>query len=128
MKSSTDRPAAKPVMLVSRTLNVRATADHLDGTFYILTNDKAGDRKIVATPDSAPSLASATAIVPESKGRYIDGFVLFDDYIRRRYYHGVERLAAKEEMVGRMARFTVTPGAIPPDLVTQTVGWFTDPR
>lgn len=54
--------------------------------------------------------------------------LLFDDYLKRRYYHGVEGLARKEEMVGRMARFTVTPGAIPPDMVTQAVGWFTDPR
>jgi Glycosyl transferase family 2 len=54
--------------------------------------------------------------------------VLFDDYLKRGYYHGVERLAQKEETVGRMARFTVTPGAIPPDMVTQAVGWFTDPR
>lgn len=54
--------------------------------------------------------------------------VLFDDYVRRRYYHGVERLAQKEEMVGRMARFTVTPGAIPPQMVTRAIGWFTDPR
>lgn len=54
--------------------------------------------------------------------------VLFDDYLKRGYYHGVERLARKEEMVGRMARFTVTPGAIPPDMVTQAIGWFTDPR
>lgn len=54
--------------------------------------------------------------------------VLFDDYRKRRYYHGVERLARKEEMVGRMARFTVTPGAIPPDMVTEAIGWFTDPR
>lgn len=54
--------------------------------------------------------------------------VLFDDYERRRYYHGVERLARKEETVGRMARFTVTPGAIPPQMVTMAVGWFSDPR
>lgn len=54
--------------------------------------------------------------------------VLFDDYRKRGYYHGVERLARKEEMVGRMARFTVTPGAIPPEMVTQAIGWFTDPR
>ncbi len=54
--------------------------------------------------------------------------VLFDDYLKRRYYHGVERLARKEEMVGRMARFTVTPGAIPPDMVTQAIGWFSDQR
>ncbi|MCU0902895.1 MAG: glycosyltransferase family 2 protein [Tabrizicola sp.] len=54
--------------------------------------------------------------------------VLFDDYHNRRYYHGVERLARKEEMVGRMARFTVTPGAIPPDVATEAIGWFTDRR
>ena len=54
--------------------------------------------------------------------------VLFDDYLKRGYYHGVERLARKEEVVGRMARFTVTPGAIPAEMVTQAIGWFTDPR
>ena len=54
--------------------------------------------------------------------------VLFDDYHKRGYYHGVERLAHKEETVGRMARFTVIPGAIPPDMATQAVAWFTDPR
>ena len=54
--------------------------------------------------------------------------VLFDDYLRRRYYHGVERLAPLEEMVGRMARFTVTPGAIPADMLTQAIGWFSDQR
>lgn len=54
--------------------------------------------------------------------------VLFDDYPRRRHYHGVERLARKEETAGSMARFTVTPGAIPPEMVTQAIGWFTDPR
>jgi hypothetical protein len=54
--------------------------------------------------------------------------VLFDDYRKRGYYHGVEQLAQKEELVGRMARFTVTPGQIPPEMVTQAIGWFSDPR
>ena len=54
--------------------------------------------------------------------------VLFDDYRKRSYYHGVEKLARKEEVIGRMARFTVTPGAIPPEMATQAIGWFTDPR
>jgi hypothetical protein len=54
--------------------------------------------------------------------------VLFDDYLRRRYYHGVEKLARKEEVIGRMARFTVTPGPIPPDMMTKAIGWFTDQR
>jgi hypothetical protein len=54
--------------------------------------------------------------------------VLFDDYAKRRYYHGVEKLARKEEMIGRMARFTVTPGPIPPEMMTTAIGWFADPR
>ena len=54
--------------------------------------------------------------------------VLFDDYAKRGYYHRVEQLARKEEMIGRMARFTVTPGPIPPDMLTEVTGWFTDPR
>ena len=54
--------------------------------------------------------------------------VLFDDYRRRRYYHGVEKLAQKEEMVGRMARFTVTPGPIPAEMITEAIGWFADQR
>jgi len=54
--------------------------------------------------------------------------VLFDDYAERAYYHGVENLAHKEGMVGRMACFTVTPGPIPPEMLTQVIGWFTDPR
>jgi hypothetical protein len=54
--------------------------------------------------------------------------VLFDDYIDRKYYHAVEKLAVKEEVVGRMARFTVTPGPIPPEMLTQVIGWFSDPR
>jgi len=54
--------------------------------------------------------------------------VLFADYADRRSYHGVERLARKDEVIGRMARFTVTPGPIPPDMVTQAIGWFVDQR
>ena len=54
--------------------------------------------------------------------------VLFDDYLSRRFYHRVEALATLERMVGRMAIFTVAPGQIPPDLLTETIGWFADPR
>lgn len=54
--------------------------------------------------------------------------VLFDDYANRPYYHAVERLAVKEELIDRMARFTVTPGPIPDDMTTQAIGWFIDPR
>ena len=54
--------------------------------------------------------------------------VLIDDYAPRAHYHAVETLARKEEMIGRMARFTVTPGPIPPEMMTTAIGWFTDKR
>jgi hypothetical protein len=54
--------------------------------------------------------------------------VLFDDYTPRPSYHRVEKLARIEEIVGRMARFTVTPGPIPPNMLTEVVGWFSDQR
>lgn len=54
--------------------------------------------------------------------------VLFDDYTGRRHYHGVARLAKIEETVGRMARFTVVPGTLPPERLTEVIGWFSDPR
>jgi Glycosyl transferase family 2 len=54
--------------------------------------------------------------------------VLFHDYVGRPDYQRVEQLARKEETVGRLARFTVTPGAIPPEMMTEVIGWFSDPR
>lgn len=54
--------------------------------------------------------------------------VLFDDYVGRPYYHDVEKLARKDEVIGRMARFTVTPGPIPAEMTTQAISWFSDPR
>ncbi|MBL9045896.1 MAG: glycosyltransferase family 2 protein [Tabrizicola sp.] len=54
--------------------------------------------------------------------------LLFDDYEDRPYYHRVEALAQKVATVGRMARFLVTPGPIPSDMVTEVIGWFSDPR
>lgn len=54
--------------------------------------------------------------------------VLFDDYLNRPFYHGVEKLVRRAETVGRMARFEVEPGPIPPDLLTEVIGWFADPR
>ena len=54
--------------------------------------------------------------------------VLFDDYVPRKYYHGIESLIRIEETIGRMVRFTVTPGPIPPDMMTEVIGWFSDQR
>lgn len=54
--------------------------------------------------------------------------VLIDDYIDRSYYHWIEKLVPRDEMVGRMARFTVRPQPLPPEQLTRVAGAFTDPR
>lgn len=40
--------------------------------------------------------------------------VLWDDYVDRPAYHAVERYAQPREIVGRMARFSLSPMPIPP--------------
>lgn len=54
--------------------------------------------------------------------------VLFGDYEDHPHYTGAEKLARKEATVGSMARFTVAPGPVPPEMMTEVIGWFADPR
>lgn len=88
------------------------------------------DRPDLAEPDlvliAGPFRAACLAAVKLRATRPTT--VLFADYADRTHYQGVERLAAKEEVAGHMARFTVTPGPIPPEMMTEVVGWFSDPR
>lgn len=79
-------PAAQPVMLLPRSRNARALADHLDGKFYLLTNEGAPDQKIVAVPDTDPAAAPQT-VVAEVKGRFLDKFVLFNGRVAVQEIH-----------------------------------------
>lgn len=80
-------PDPKPVMLVPRTRNVRAFADHFDGKFYVLTNDGAPDLKIVTMDEASPSLDTAQTLVAENAGHYVEGFALFNDVIAIQEVH-----------------------------------------
>ncbi|BCW88239.1 Dipeptidyl aminopeptidase BI [Alphaproteobacteria bacterium SO-S41] len=80
-------PDPKPVLLLPRTKNVRANADHFDGKFYILTNDGAPDLKVIALDDTAPDLATAETVVAEVPGHYIENIALFDKDIAVQEVH-----------------------------------------
>ncbi len=80
-------PDPKPVMLMPRSRNVRALADHFDRKFYILTNDGAPDLKVITLDGAAPDLATAKTVIPETPGRYIEGFALFKDVIAIQEVH-----------------------------------------
>lgn len=50
--------------------------------------------------------------------------LLFDDYEGRKGYHVLEEFLRKEEVVGNMARFTVTETTMPRDQMTKIIGMF----
>lgn len=54
--------------------------------------------------------------------------VLFDDYHRRPEYHWIEEFGAPVGRARRMARFEVTPRALPPEAMTRILRAFVDPR
>ena len=53
--------------------------------------------------------------------------VLVDDYIDRPAYHEVERLAPRAEMIGRMARFELSPQPFQPAALAWLMGLFLRP-
>lgn len=53
--------------------------------------------------------------------------VLFDDYGDRARYQSVEKIIAPAEIVGRMARFEVTPGDFPRAHTTEVIAAFSQP-
>ncbi|MCX7560664.1 hypothetical protein OS190_13885 [Sulfitobacter sp. F26204] len=50
--------------------------------------------------------------------------LLFDDYEGRKGYHVLEDYLEKEEVVGKMARFTVSKKALPREQLTQIIGMY----
>ncbi|MGL4312020.1 MAG: hypothetical protein ACRCSU_16190, partial [Paracoccaceae bacterium] len=54
--------------------------------------------------------------------------VLFDDYHDRPHYHWIEEFAAPVARAGRMARFQLSPRALPADRLSRIVEAFNDAR
>lgn len=55
-----------------------------------------------------------------------DTVVLFDDYVHRTSYHGVEVFIQPVETRGRMARFELSKTALPREKLTQIIGAFSN--
>ncbi|OWU83553.1 hypothetical protein ATO6_16865 [Oceanicola sp. 22II-s10i] len=53
--------------------------------------------------------------------------VLFDDYVERTQYHGVEEFIGRPEFTGRLARFEVSPMAVPADRLLRVVQFLSRP-
>jgi hypothetical protein len=58
-----------------------------------------------------------------------DTVILFDDYEDRKYYHIVEKLFPKTDVIdNRMAVFKVTPNKVTPQFLLDNVTFFSDAR
>jgi hypothetical protein len=53
--------------------------------------------------------------------------LLFDDYLRRKFYHTVEDYVGQPDMTGRMARFEIKPQAIEPKMLLQVMRLMSNP-
>lgn len=53
--------------------------------------------------------------------------LLFDNYAQRAFYHKVEAFLGQPEMIGRMARFHVSPQPVPPAKLLQVVNYLLRP-
>ncbi len=51
----------------------------------------------------------------------------FDDYKRREQYHAAEEILGKPELIGRMARFEVTPTPVPVERLAWVIRMITRP-
>ncbi len=57
------------------------SADHLNGFFYIRTNEEARNFRLMRAPESTPGFANWSEVVPHREDVFIDSFELFNDYL-----------------------------------------------
>jgi oligopeptidase B len=94
----TDRPTARPRVVLARKPGVRHDADHLDGRWVVRTNERARNFRLVEAPEKTPDdRRTWRTLVPARRDAAIDGFALF---------HGA---VAIEERVDADPRVRVLP-------------------
>jgi oligopeptidase B len=91
-----DAPASSLRPIVARSEGHRASVEHHDGRFLILTNRGADDFRLVAAPETTPGEEHWTELVPERAGVHLDDLDVFQDFAvvrgRRGGFGGLEVL------------------------------------
>jgi oligopeptidase B len=78
---SADRPDEPFRMIEPRRKGVAYAVDHVVDSFYIRTNLNAPDFRLVRAPESAPQAANWVDLLPETPGRHIAFFSVFDTFL-----------------------------------------------
>jgi oligopeptidase B len=74
-----DKPTAAVRVVLARKPKVRHTADHIQGRWYVRTNEAALNFKLISAPDRAPDVRSLwRTLVPARAQATLEGFALLD--------------------------------------------------
>ncbi len=76
-----DKPSAPLVVLQPRERDHEYSADHLGEQFYIRTNLKAKNFRLMKTPVTKTSKANWVEVIPHREDVFFQGFVLFKDHL-----------------------------------------------
>jgi len=74
-------PFEEFTVLQPREQNHEYSADHFGDHFYIRTNDKATNFRLVKAPESNPGKENWTDVVPHSENDYFEAFELYKDFM-----------------------------------------------
>jgi oligopeptidase B len=74
-------PAGELRVLEPRKRGREYSADHLNGFFYVRTNDGGRNFRLMRAPESAPGFANWSEVVPHRDDVFLDSFELFNDYL-----------------------------------------------
>ena len=76
-----NNPTAEPRIVVPRVTNHKYYLDHRGDRFYIRTNDKGINYRIVSAPVSDPRLDNWTEVIPYREPVYVTGMDLFANHL-----------------------------------------------
>jgi oligopeptidase B len=100
-----DRPAAELKLIAAREQDHEYDVDHRPGEFWIRTNDKGRNFRLVVADEKDPSRANWREVVPHRESVMLDGVDLFQSfYVLRERESGVLHLNVTELPSGRSHR------------------------
>ncbi len=76
-----DTPDAAPTLIAPRRKGQQYSADHRDGTLYILTDDRHENRRLVTAPVATPGTEHWQEMIAPSDAVYLSGHLVFRDFL-----------------------------------------------
>jgi len=76
-----DHPDGEFKIIQPRERNLEYSAEHFRDKFYIRTNDRAQNFRLMEAPLKAPAKENWTEVIPHRPDVFLENFVIFDNYL-----------------------------------------------